>query len=417
MNTTESERSVTIIGAGIIGLCTALALQQRGFQVRLLDRALPGQGASYGNAGVISPWSNVPQAMPGVWRMLPQWVLDPLGPVSVKLSYLHKLMPWALKFLAASQTGKVQNISDAMHQLVENNIADYRELLQGDPQQLLRDSSYVHVFRDKNSASLNTLSTELRRKWGAQLELVDAATLQDIEPALSHVYEAALIIKEQARTVAPGEIGYALAERIQHQGGSIIGCQVRAITPLTDGEWRVEMDGASERCSTLVLSAGAWSAELLKPLNIHIPMVSERGYHQHFDEPGIELNNSVMDTDHLFVASSMHTGIRLAGTAEFAGLNDAPNYKRAKIMSQLGKSMFPDLNTCLAEDWMGVRPSLPDSLPCLGAVPEMPGLHLAFGHSHYGMGMAPKSGELVARQIAGETLDINLKPYSHTRFN
>lgn len=417
MTTETSKRQVTLLGAGIVGLCTALSLQERGIQVRLIDKEEPGQGASYGNAGVISPWSNVPQAMPGVWRNVPRWLLDPLGPISVKVSYLHKLMPWGLKFLAASGADTARSTSDAMHYLIDNNIADYRSLLEGDPQQLLQDSCYVHAYRDGAQASLSTLGVELRQKWGAEVELIDAQALRELEPALSHDYQAALIIKEQARTVAPGKIGEAMAERVCRQGGEIGRDQVLRISPQNKGGWEIETTSGTEHCQQLVLSAGAWSAELLRPLGISPPLEAERGYHQHFAQANVSLNHSVMDTDHLFVASSMEGGVRLAGTAEYAGLHSAPNYKRAQIMSKLGKSMMPDLNTAQATDWMGTRPSLPDSLPCLGEVERLPGLYLAFGHSHYGMCMAPKSGELVARQVSGEVLKQTLHPYSYTRFN
>ena len=417
METETSKHQVTLLGAGIVGLCTALSLQARGFQVRLIDKDKPGQGASYGNAGVISPWSNVPQAMPGVWRNVPRWLLDPLGPISVKVSYLHKLLPWGMKFLAASGADTARSTSDAMHHLIDNNIADYRSLLEGDPQQLLQDSCYIHAYRDAAKASLSTLGVELRQKWGAEVELMDAQALRELEPALSHDYQAALIIKEQARTVAPGQVGEAMAERVLRQGGEITQNHVQHISPHSDGGWHIETSAGTELCQQLVLSAGAWSAELLRPLGIHPPLEAERGYHQTFAEPNVSLNHSVMDTDHLFVASSMAAGVRLAGTAEFAGLHSTPNYTRAQVMSKLGKSMLPDLNTAQATDWTGVRPSMPDSLPCLGEVERLPGLFLAFGHSHYGMSMAPKSGELIARQIAGENLKQTLHPYNYTRFN
>ena len=105
---------VVIVGAGIIGVCCALKLAERGLSVVLVDREAPCEGASFGNAGVISPWSCVPQSVPGLWKKLPRWVIDPEGPIFIRKRYLASFLPWALKFLQAGKAEKVERIGDAM---------------------------------------------------------------------------------------------------------------------------------------------------------------------------------------------------------------------------------------------------------------------------------------------------------------
>ena len=408
---------VTVLGAGIVGICTGLSLIERGLRVRLVDRGDPGQATSFGNAGVISPWSIVPQSMPGLWMKIPGWLLDPLGPVSIKPSYLPKLTGWGLKFLAQGREGRVREISAAMDVLNHDCISLYRYHLSGTGHEdLIRDSFYIHAFRDGSQACLDTLDNQLRREVGSELERVNGPELREIEPALTDEFEAAILIKGQARTISPGRVGQVLCDKFRQMGGEVEQATVRRITPLETGEWRYETGQGAFTTPKLVLSMGVWSAELLKPLGIRIPLQSERGYHINFTSPGITLNNSIMDVDMKFVASSMEDGLRVAGTAEFAGLDSPVNQKRAQGLMKLARKLSPDLKSDEYTIWSGQRPSLPDSLPCIGEIDGFPNLVTAFGHSHYGLMMAPKTGRIVADIVSRTLANIDLSPYRPTRF-
>lgn len=410
------DKDVTVLGAGIVGICSALSLAERGLKVRLIDRDDPGQATSFGNAGVISPWSIIPQSTPGLWKKIPGWLLDPLGPVSVRPGYLPRMATWGLRFLSEGRETRVREISSAMEVLNRDCVSMFRQHLQGTGHEdLVRDSYYVHAYRNPEMANLESLDNCLRRDAGADLALADAADLRDLEPALSHDFKAAVIIKGQARALSPGRIGKVLAEKFLGMGGEISQQTVKEIRPTEQG-WIYVSDQGLFNTPKLVLAAGVWSAELLKPLGIRIPLLSERGYHVSFTNPGITLNNSVLDADMKFVASSMEDGLRVAGTAEFAGLDAPINEKRLKGLIRLAGRMSPELNTKEHTTWSGQRPSLPDSLPCIGEIEGLPNLITAFGHSHYGLMMAPKTGRLVADMVAGAPANIDLTPYSATRF-
>ena len=415
--TSEPEPSVTIIGAGIVGICCALSLLEKGVRVRLIDRDAPGQGASFGNAGVISPWSCVPQSMPGLWKSIPKWLLDPEGPVAIRPSYLPRAFPWALRFLSAGRLDRVRAIADAMDALVRPNVDLYRHHLSGTGHEgLLRDSWYVHVYREAASADLNGLAWQLREAHGAPVEAIDGDRLREIEPDLSEDYQAAVLIKDQARALSPGRICAVLAEKAQAMGGEVQRATVHRLTPSVDSGWRLTTDLGEIQSPQVIMAAGAWSARLLAPLGLRVPLESERGYHLLFRDPGVSLDHSIMEVDAKFVTSSMEMGLRSAGTAEFAGLDAAPDYRRAEIFKRLTKRMLPGLNIDDTEPWMGVRPSLPDSLPCLGPVPGHPGLIAAFGHSHYGLGMAPMTGRIVADLATDTPPNLDLAPYRVERF-
>ncbi|CUJ91022.1 D-amino acid dehydrogenase small subunit [Ruegeria denitrificans] len=408
---------VTIIGAGIVGICCALSLQERGIPVRLVDRGEPGQETSFGNAGVVSPWSIIPQAVPGIWKKLPQMLLDPKSALSVQPAFWPKMIPWGLRFLGNSGKKTVREVSDAMELLCRPSIDLYRRHLQGTGHEdLIADSYYVHAFRRPEQADLEGLDYLIRQEKGGDLERVDGQELRRLEPALSSEFKAAVLIKGQARVTSPGRVGAVLAEKARQQGAEIVKTEITGLTATQDGDWHLSTPQGTLNAHKVILAAGVWSAELLKPLRLSVPLVAERGYHVEFPTPAANLNNSVMDVDAKVVASSMADGLRVAGTAEFAKVDAPIDPRKEKLLTEQAKSMVPDLDTSKARFWMGRRPSFPDSLPAIGQLESKTGLYAAFGHSHYGLMMAPKTGELVADLVSDRKPNINLAPYSPNRF-
>ncbi|RMF06903.1 MAG: FAD-binding oxidoreductase [Alphaproteobacteria bacterium] len=207
-----------------------------------------------------------------------------------------------------------------------------------------------------------------------------------------------------------------LAEKAQRMGATLVRATVSRLRP-EDGLWMAETEQGALSSGMMVVAAGAWSMTLLEQLGLRIPLEAERGYHLLFRDPGVALSHSVMEAESKFVTSSMEMGVRSAGTAEFAGLDAPPNYRRARVLARLTKRMMPELNLSDTQEWMGVRPTLPDSLPCIGELPGHPGLFAAFGHSHYGLSMAPQTGRLVAELVSGITPNIDMRPYRADRFN
>lgn len=411
------ELGYAVVGAGIVGICTALSLQERGVKVTLIDPNPPADAASYGNAGVISTWSCVPQSMPGLWKNVPKWLLDPEGPVSLRWSYLPTFLPWMIKFFAAGRAERIPAIADALLQLHRPTVDLYRHHLAGTGKEdLVRDSMYVFVYRDPAMPNLDHLEWRLRLERGVPLEKVDAATLHDIEPDISDDYKAAVLIKGQGRAYDPGAIGKALAEKFERAGGKLLKARVMAVNPLEGGRVDIQTDQGNWFADKVVLSAGPWSAELLKAHGLKIPLEAERGYHIVFTDPGVTLNNSIMVTDSKFVVSSMAAGIRCAGTAEFAGLDHPPDYRRAHALTGPARRLLPGLNTEAHDVWMGQRPSFPDTLPAIGEVPGVPGVIAAFGHGHTGLTAAPETGRIAAMIAVGETPNIDISAYSLSRF-
>lgn len=414
---TDETADVTVLGAGIVGICTALSLAERGFKVAILDRDPPAEGASYGNAGSLSPWSCVPQSMPGLWKSIPKWLIDPEGPIAVRLGYLPTFLPWGVRFLRAARREGLDTIADAMMALTRPTLDIYRRHIAGTGREdLIRDGVYVHVYRNAADANLSSLGWQMRRDRQVPLEVVQGEALREVEPALSPEFEAAVLIKQQGRALDPGGIGKALAEKAQSMGVAFRRCSIERLVPEADGVWRIETEAGPIPAKRVVVAMGAWSGKLLSGLGVKVALEAERGYHLVFRNPGVTLNNAIMNVDAKFVVSSMNAGVRCAGTAEFAGVDAPPDYRRAQVFSRLIKRMFPDINVDDTVEWMGRRPSTPDSVPFLGDIPGFENLYAAFGHGHTGLTMAPKTGEILAGLIAGEKLDVDMTPYRIGRF-
>lgn len=411
------DEPVTIIGAGIIGICCALSLRERDVPVRVIDRGAPGQETSFGNAGVISPWSVIPQSLPGVWKNVPGWLLNPSGPLSVRPAFWPRMVPWGLRFLGRSAETSVRAAADAMETLCAPSIEIYRRHLQGTGHEhLIADSHYVHAFRKAGRARLDAIDYRIRREKGADLALIRADELRRLEPALSRDFTAAILIRGQARALSPGRIAVVLAEKARAAGAEFLRDTVTGLSRRSPGLWEIRTDSQVLTARRVVLAAGVWSRELLAPLGVRVPLVAERGYHVEFPTPGIALRNSVMDVDAKIVASSMTDGLRVAGQSEFADPMAAPNLRRQRLIVRQARAMCPDLDPSGVSFWMGRRPSLPDSLPVLGRIDGYEGLFGAFGHSHYGLMMAPKTGELVADLISGRQPNLELGAYAANRF-
>jgi D-amino-acid dehydrogenase len=411
-------KQAIVIGAGIIGICSTLALLDKGFSVTVIDRAGAADATSFGNAGVISPWSCVPQSMPGVWKQVPQWLFDPSGPLAVRWSYVPQLLPWVLKFIKAGAAHRLPAIADAMLAVNQPSLDLYHQLLADTGENdLVKDCSYLHVSRSANGVDPQGLGWRMREERGVPFETLKPGEAQEIEPELSPEFKSAIVIKQQGRTVNPGRLGKVLAAKAQAQGAKFARAEVKQILPQSEGGYRIETDQEPHTAGTVILTGGAWSTRLLAPLGVHIPLEAERGYHLVYTKPGLTLTNSIMDVDHKFVTSSMEMGVRSAGTAEFAGLDAPPDYRRAQIFKRLSKELLPNLNTESNEPWMGPRPSSPDSVPYIGPVPGHPGLFCGFGHAHLGLTGAPMTGRMLAALVAQEPLNVDMTPYRLDRFN
>lgn len=417
MDTNQGPRRVAVVGAGIVGICTALYLQRDGHRVTVLDPAGPGEGASKGNANVIAVESCVPVATPGIARRVPGMLLDPLGPLAIRWAYLPRLAPWLIRFLLASRRERVETISVALRSLVAPAMDAYRPLIEAaGVADMFRPTGMLMVFETeaKFAAFADDLALQLRR--GVKVELLGPAEIRQMEPTLAPIFRHAAFYPENWQTVNSLRLVQALADDFRRRGGAVKRTAARGFAFGPHGPAGVLTGEGREDCDAVVVAAGAWSKPLAAALGERVPLDTERGYHTMLPRPGVMPRLPVYSADGGFVATPLEDGLRFAGTVELGGLAAPPDYARAEALLRRGRRMFPGLDEAGATQWMGFRPSMPDSLPVIARTGRYPNAYLAFGHGHLGLTLGAVTGRLVADLLAGRTPSIDMESFSCRRF-
>lgn len=410
-------RNVTVVGAGIVGLCCAAYLQRDGHQVTVVDRGPPGEGTSFGNAGILSPSSCVPMAMPGVLRKLPGWLADPLGPVALRLGHLPSMLPWFMHFLKSSRPANVHATADALSRLLSMTFDAYAPLLKSAGiENIVHRAGYLAVYESEAGYESDALAWKLRRDRGVELDVLDGPALRKLEPALAPIYVRGVYVLGQGHVLNPLRLAQSIAAQFQRDGGRIEQREVRSLEMGSNGPGALLTDGGRMPVETLVIAAGVHSPRFARELGERVLLEAERGYHVQFASPGVEISRPIMSAAGKFFATPMEMGLRVAGTTEFAGLDRPANMSRANVLVKHAERMFPGIDTRAASEWMGQRPSTPDYKPVISASKRFPNVFYAFGHGHLGVVGAAPTGRLIADLIAQRSPSIDVAPYRIGRF-
>lgn len=412
-------RRVAIIGAGAVGTCCANYLLDAGFDVEVIDTVEPGSPdqCSYGNAGGLSPGSCIPNAMPGLIAELPGLLLDPEGPVSLRILDLPHALPWLIRFLWSSRRSRVEQISDAMIALNRHTFDFYNPLIkQAGCDDLIRYHGQLIVYEDPDGPAKSKLSIAMRRARGVKVEILDDRQIHELEPALGAAYKAGVFLPEQGQCPNPGRLVASLWRLAVSKGAKLNRTRANGFVFGPNGPTAIMTDNGNVTADQFVIAAGAFSAPLARQVGAHVPLISERGYHVMVESARTGLRVQTNSASRKFVAAPMEDGLRLSGTVEFARPGTGPFWKRADILVRQGQHMFPGLDVSSVKRWMGNRPGTPDSIPVIERAPRHPNVMLAFGHGHQGLIGASVTGKLVSELAAGQPTTIDLSPYRSDRF-
>lgn len=406
-----------VIGAGIVGLCTAYFLVEAGMPVTIIAPSEPGAECSSGNAGSLASGAVAPLAMPGVLKQAPSMLLDPTGPLYVPTGYLLQVAPWMARFVAASRQTRVAEIAQALHALIGNAVADHKNMASRTGcRDLISDTGQLHLYPDQRSLEKDNAAWALKRQYGLIAEHIGGAEIRSLEPAVSSDYQAGYHLPDQPWVKEPKLYASRIADHLKSRGVRFIRDHVQSLSRDVTG-WSIRGRAADYFATQVVLAAGAWSAQLLRPLGIKVPLESQRGYHLRFAEGGVDLRRIVVLADRKVFITPMQNGLRVAGTVEFGGLKRPPSTARAGLLAGHAKAGLPDLNITSPAEWMGHRPCLPDSLPVIGEVPHQKDLWCAFGHGHLGLTGSAGTGRLLAQAMSGvASAQRTLSPFSISRF-
>ena len=414
---------VVIIGAGIVGAATALEALREGFRVTLLEPGEPGgeQAASYGNGCWLSPMSVIPPAVPGLWRKVPGFLLDPLGPLAIRPAYLPRAAPWLLRYLWAGWTeARVEAAARALRPLLLDAPALHKRLAEEvGVGHLIEQRGLIYTYENRAQFQSEAMAWRIRRKVGVEWIELDENDLRQREPDLDRRYTFGALVEEGGHCRDPGGyvaalVAQAVAEgaelrRTRATGFRIEGGRLRAVATEDGGI-------AADRA---VIAAGARSKALADAAGSRVPLETERGYHAMVVDATAGPRTPMMPHDGKMSVTWTDRGLRCAGQVEIAGLDAAPDWRRAEILRDHLIRSFPKLGQVPPERvrlWMGHRPSLPDGLPCIGPAAASADVVLAFGHGHVGLVAGPRTARAVAALLAGRAPEIPLEPFRPARF-
>ncbi len=411
----EKNLKIGIIGAGIQGVCNALFLQKKGYQVTLFDKDEPGNfSASYGNAGHFSPYASIPLNRPDILLDVPKMLLSSSGPLALKWNYVPKMIPWFLKFIKNCSTKNMMHTAKYMHQILDIALPAYDELFDEiDLSGLVENKGIMYIWNDQNLKS-RELEINIRNEIGAEQQLLNQKEIHDLEPNIKKIYHAGVFYKKAKHARNPKKILLKLFDLFLKKGGKFLKLNIQNLQ-FDEEKPILKSDAQTFVFDRIVIACGAFSKKLTDKLDEKIPLDTERGYHIHFKSCDHLISRPVVFTNRGFGMTPMEQGLRVVGTVEFGGLENPLSKSRIKNLVNNAKYMLDGLPEH-EDEWLGFRPTLPDYLPVIGPSKNYKNVFYSFGHHHLGWTLAAISGKIISNMIANKNTNLNLEPYSSKRF-
>ena len=409
-------QSVGIVGAGIQGVCTGIKLAEKGIKVSLFDKNEPGKMASYGNAGHFSPYAVLQLNRPDILYDVPKMLLSSSGPLALKWNYIPKMMPWILGYLKNCNQKSMMHTAKYMNQILSLALDAYDEIFKDvELGHLVERKGVIYIWTDQNLKSRN-LEIKIRDELGVKQQLLTKQEILDLEPNLNPVFHAGVLYDYAWHARDPHKILIKLFEKFTKLGGQFFKTEVKNVLQNVDGDTYVKTDNQDYKFDKLVIATGAFSKQFTDQLGEKIPLDTERGYHVHFKNMDHLIQRPVISMDRGFGMTPMDQGLRAVGTVELGGLKNPPSKKRIQYIINCAKELLPQLGEH-HDEWLGFRPTLPDFLPVLGPAKKFNNIVYAFGHQHLGWTLGAITGKIISGIVNNENTNLDLTPYSSTRFS
>jgi D-amino-acid dehydrogenase len=407
---------IAIVGGGIIGICAATYLTEAGRNVTIFDRTGICEETSSGNASAFAFSDVLPMAHKGMIRQLPKWLADPLGPLSIPPSYLPKLLPWLIRFWRAGRSDRYEAGLAAQAGMMKLAEAEWMGLLdRSGTRRMLREDGSLELYESEAEFRASLPGWSARERHGIGFRHVEGRDLAALQPGLSPRFVKGTFVPGWKTADDPKLLGKAVWAYAEGLGARFEKALVERVEAGPAGAVLHLADGTTRQARRVVIAAGAWSHLLAKNLGDSIPLETERGYNTTLPKTAFDVKRQLIFSGHGFVITPLETGLRVGGAVELGGLDRPPNFARSKAMLEKARRFLPGLDPSGGHEWMGFRPSLPDSLPVIGAS-RAANIFYAFGHGHLGKTQAAATGRLIRDLVLGQTLPLDLTPFNPQRF-
>ena len=410
-------KTIIVIGAGIVGVSTAIWLQRSGFKVTIIDQKGPATGASHGNAGILAASSIIPVPNPSLIKKLPFYLLSKDSPVFFKMSYLPQMFPFLISYLSKSNLREVNKYAERMTPLIFDTVCQHKSLAKGTgAEKFISYQDYCFGYETEENFLNDKKVWKLRQKHGLPFEVVNGNEFSNFDPFYKDLFDVIVKCKNHGKINDPGLYVKTLCDHFLSQGGELIISKVNDISSKNLNDVIVKIESDSLIANKIVVATGAWSKIILKKFKIKMPLESERGYHVEYVEPNFYPKVPMMLTSKKFVITPMDGRIRVAGLVEFAGLKTLKRKPPLNLLKNNIKDLFPNLKCKEKIEWLGHRPALVDSLPMLGYLDKNKQILVAFGHQHLGLTAGAKTGRIVSDLIIGNDIKLKISNYRPNRF-
>ncbi len=410
--------SVVVLGAGIVGVSIALHLRRRGCDVVLVDRQGPGEGASFGNGGLIQREAVYPHPFPRTVSELLRIARNREVDASYHLSALPSYASPLLRYWWHSEPARYAEVVLAWAALIRTSVDEHLALARGtEAMEVLRPVGFLRTYRDPAALAAAVAAAEIgKRDHDVNFAVLDGAALAAAEPHLLAQRAGALHWTDPLLVTDPHALTLSHFQRFLEAGGQFATGDAMTLTPAGSG-WKVQTQDGPVEAARSVVALGAWAPKVTAPLGYAPPLFGKRGYHFHYGMTGnAVLNRPIVDADAGFALVPMRAGVRLTSGAEFAATDSPKTPVQIERAEPVARKLLPLAERVEETPWMGVRPCMPDMLPVIGPLPRHPSVWCAFGHGHQGLTLGPSTGRLVAEMMTGEAPFVDPAPYRPERF-
>jgi D-amino-acid dehydrogenase len=413
----SQKKNVIVLGAGIVGISAALHLQKRGVSTLLVDRQGPGEGTSYGNAGIIEGNTLFPYPFPRSIRALTRVALKLATEANYHAGFLPRIARWLWNVRKATTPEGLESTARVMRPLFENALAEHETLVEAaGAQRYLRHTGWLRVYRSDNALEKLAAELKLADEYGIPYEKLSVEQSLMLEPSLSPVFKHGVLWPKAASYSNPLCVSRAFNAHYLSLGGGFAKGDAKTLKR-ANGGWSVTTDDGEVHAEEAVVALGPWSPDILQPLGIDLPLAVKRGYHWHFGVKGnASLSRPVLDAEVGFILGPMEQGIRITTGAEFANRDAPATPVQIDRLMPYAKDLFPLGEPVEPKPWLGARPCFWDSRPVIGRAPGQKGLWLDYGHGHSGLTLGPVSGRLLSEMMTGAATLVDPAPFAAERF-